>query len=148
MGATEAFTEGNRLSAIHPASRTSAEAFAGWVSMRDYYKAVAIIDVGAIATNGTFDAKLIQATYGDAVTATGVKDITGKAITALGDTDDNSIIVIELDSSELDVDNDYDYINLQINCGGAAAILCQATLIRYDPRFAPVGTDNLAEVVN
>ncbi len=144
---TEYFTEGHRLSAIVPASRTNAEVFSGWVSMRDYHKAVAIVNVGAIAANGLLDAKLIQATYGDAAGAVGVKDITGKAITTLTDADDNVIAVIELDSSELDVNNEYDYINLQVNTGGNAAVLCSALLIRYQPRFKEVGTDNLQEVI-
>ncbi len=142
--ATELFSEGHRIDSIHPASRNADVATFGWLSMRDYHKAVAIIDIGAIAANGTVNFKLTQATD-DA--GTGAKDITGKAITALGDTDDNTVLVVELDSSELDVSNNYDYINGELSLGGHAAILCQAHLIRYQPRFKDVDDSNLGEVV-
>ena len=141
---TEYFTEGHRLSPIRPASRNHVEANTGWQSMRDYHKAAFIVDVGAIGAAGTVDAQIKQATD---TLGTGVKAITGKAITALGDTDDNSTCVIELDASELDVDNGFDCILGSISHGGHVAILSSGLLIRYQPRFKPVGTDNLAEVV-
>lgn len=142
---TELFTEGHRMDFIHPASRNADVATFGWLSMRDYHKAVVVIDIGAIAANGTVDFKLTQATD-DA--GAGAKDITGKAITALGDADDNSVVVVELDASELDVSNNYDHINGELSLGGHAAILCQAVCIRYQSRFKAVDASNLAEVVN
>lgn len=141
---SELFTEGHRIDTIHPASRTSDVATFGWKSMRDYHKAVAIVDVGAAAANATIDLKLTQA-KDDA--GTSAKAITGKAITTLGDGDDNKFAVIELDSSELDVDGEFDYINGELSLGGAAAVLCSAMLIRYQPRFKPVDDSNIEEVV-
>ncbi len=141
---TQYFTEGHRLSWLNPASRQNGEYFTGWVSMRDYHKATALLNVGAIAANGVVDALLIQATD---TNGTGVKTIGGKSITSLTDVDDNKVVAVELDSSELDVDNGYDCINFQVNIGGHAAVLCQAYLIRHQPRFSTVGTDNLDEVV-
>ena len=141
---TEYFTEGHRLSQIVPASRTQAEILTAYVSMRDYGKAVALVQVGAIATNGIVNAKLIQAT--DTLGA-GAKAITGKAITALTDVDDNKMVAIELDVSEMDVNNSFDCVALQVNTGGNAACLTSALLIRYQPHLKPVGTDNLDDVV-
>ncbi len=142
---TELFTEGHRLDAIHPASRTSDVATFGWKSMRDYHKAVVVIDVGAIGAKGTVDFKLTQATDENGA---GAKDITGKAMTALGESDDNNLVAVELDASELDVTNGYDYINGELSLGGAVAILCQALLIRYQSRFKGVDDSNLQEVVS
>jgi hypothetical protein len=140
----ELFAEGHRQDWIRPSSRTSVEANTGWLSMRDYHKAVFLISVGTIAANGTFDAQILQATDENGA---GVKAITGKQITALGDTDDNADITIELDASELDVDNKFDCILGSVSCGGAAAILCTAVMLRYQPRFKPVDYTNLTEVV-
>lgn len=142
---TQLFTEGHRLDFIQPASRTSAEATTGWLSMRDYHKFAVILMLGAAAANATVDMKLSQATD-DA--GAGAKDITGKAITTLGGSDDNSEVVIELDSSELDVSNSYDYVNVDLLIGGAAACLTAAVAIRYQPRFSAVDDSNLAEVVS
>jgi hypothetical protein len=140
----ELFTEGHRLSPIYPASRTSVEANTGWVSMRDYHKAVFVVMMGQAAAATTFDAQILQATD---VLGAGVKAITGKQITPFDTNDDNSMAVIELDCSELDVTNGFDCILGSISCGGAAAILCDALLMRYQPRFKPVGIDNIDEVV-
>jgi len=144
-GVAELFTESHRLSAIVPASRSGVEVNTGWVSMRDYHKAVFIVGTGAIAAAGIVDAQILQATD---LFGTGVKVITGKQITPLGGGDDDSMCVIELDASELDVDNGFDCILGSISCGGAAACLTAGLLIRYIPRYAPVGVVNLAEVVN
>ena len=141
---TEYFTEGHRLSPIYPASRNHVEANTGFVSMRDYHKAVFIISAGQIAALGTLDAEILQATD---TLGTGVKAITGKAIAPLDTNDDNSMSVIELDSSELDVTNGFDCILGSISHGGHVAILSSALLIRHQPRFKPVGTDNIDEVV-
>jgi len=140
----ELFTEANRLSVIVPASRTSAEATTGWLSMRDYHKAVAVLLCGALAANATVDLAIYQATD-DA--GTGAKLVTGKQITTLGGGDDNATAVIELDSSELDVTNLFDWINVQLLVGGAAACLTAVLVARYQPRFKPVGVTNLTEVI-
>lgn len=141
---TALFSEDNRLDDIIPASRTSVEANTGWLSMRDYHQAAFIVQAGAIAAAGVVDAQIYQAT--DDV-GTGAKAITGKAITALDDGDDNAIAVIELNASELDVANRFDYILGSISHGGAAACVTSGVMIRLQPRFKPVDDSNLAEVV-
>lgn len=141
---TQYFAEGHRIDCIVPASRTSAEATTGYLSMRDYHKAVVIYNGGALAANATVDLKIMQA-QDDA--GTGVKAISGKAITTLGNANDNVICVIELDSSEMDVTNNFDYINVVHLCGGAAACLTSVVVIRYEPRFQGVDETNLQEHV-
>jgi hypothetical protein len=141
---TALFTEDNRLDDIIPASRTSVEANTGWLSMRDYHQAAFIIQAGAIAAAGIVSAEILQAT--DEFGA-GSKAISGKAIAALDGTEDNAICVIELNASELDVTNRYDYILGSISHGGAAACVTSGLMIRLQPRFKPVDDSNLAEVV-
>lgn len=146
MPVSELFTEVNRIDVIVPASRQAVMVSTGYVSMRDYHKAFALILTGAIAALAVVDAKLVQATD---TAGLGAKDVAGKAVTTLDGGDDNSSLGIELDASELDVNNGYDCIALQISCGGgAAAVLCAGALFRTIPRFKPVDASNLAEVVN
>jgi hypothetical protein len=141
----EFFYEGDRLDFIPPVSRLSAVAYTGWVSMRDFHKAVAIYNGGLLAANAVVDMQILQATDG---LGAGSKIIADKHIATLGNADDNVACVIELDASELDVDNAFDWINLELSCGGAAACLTSAVLIRYQPRFKPVDSTNLAEIVD
>lgn len=139
------FTENHRLDQIVPASRTSAETHSGWLSMRDYHKFTVILQCGALAANATVDLHIEQAT--DEV-GTSAKDVTGKAITALGGSDDNKMAVIELDTSELDVTNQFDYVDVTLSVGGNAACLTSVLCIRHQPRFLPVDDTNLEEVVS
>lgn len=140
----EYFTEGHRLDAIIPLSRTSAQGTSGWKAMRDYHKAVAILLCGALAANAVVDFTITQCTDD---TGVGAKAITGKAIATLDTNDDNAVCAIELDASELDVNGGFDWINVTLNCGGAAACLTAALLIRYQPRFKGVDDTNLTEIV-
>lgn len=136
----EYFTEGHRLDQIVPQSRTDDMGTVGWKSMRDYHKAVVIILCGALAAGAAVDCKITQA-KDDA--GTGAKDISGKAVTTLDGDDDNTISAIELDASELDVTNQFDYINVELSCGGNVACLTAALLVRYQPRFKEVDDTNI-----
>lgn len=141
----ELFTEGHRIDAIVPASRTSAEVTTGWKSMRDFHKAFVLLLGGALAANATVDVKIWQAKDDAGGSA---KLVTGKSITPLDSGDDNALCGIELDTSELDVTGEFDWINVQILVGGAAACLLAAALIRYQPRFKAVDYTNFTEIVN
>lgn len=138
------FTEAADLLGVINPSSSSGIQDSGNVLLENYHKAVVIIHVGAIATNGTVDADLEQASN----TAAGTrKAITGKSITQLTDADDNKVVVIELDSSELDVDNGFEYINLELTCATAASII-GAQIWGLSPRFAAEANAAIEEVVN
>lgn len=141
---TERFTEGHRLTVLHPVSRTADTFDSDWVSMRDYHRAVAILDVGAIGAATTVDLSIRQAKDTSGGSA---KAITGKAITQLDASDDNKIVAIELQTEELDVDAGFDCISARLVVAGGNAALSQVTLLRIQPRFAPVGTDEFDEVI-
>lgn len=140
----ELFTEGHRCTPIYPQTGNDSEFTTGWQSMRDYHRAVVILLLGASAAGAAVDLKITQATN-DA--GAGAKNVTGKVITTLDGGDDNSMVAIELDTSELDVDGKYDHINVQLNCGGTVNAVVAALLIRFQPRFKPVGDENFDEVV-
>ena len=67
-------------------------------------------------------------------------------ITQLTNADDDKIVAIELDASELDVDGGFDCIGVR-TIVAADVIPCSAILIRHTPRFKPVGTTSFDEVV-
>lgn len=116
-----------------------------YVSLRDYHRAWAVLNVGDMAATATLNVSLLQATT---VAGAGSKAITGKAITQLtqagGDSD--SLICIELQTEELDVDGGFDCIAMQAVVGTAAVELSYA-LYGCVPRFPPVPITNWTEIV-
>ncbi len=141
---TNLFAENLRLDPIIPASRTAVEVNTGWLSMRDYHSAAFVVQAGAIAAGGLVDACIYQATdeFGS-----GAKVVTGKSITTLTGNDDNACCVIELLSSELDVDGGFDYILGSISHGGGVACVTSGIMYRRQSRFLPVDHSNLTEHV-
>lgn len=130
------------LAAVDPQSSSSAQSSA-YVSVANFHKIVAYIQTGAISATGTFDAKLQQAT--DA-SGTGVKDITGKAITQLADTADNKQAIINLDPAELDLANGFTFVRLTCTPATAASLL-SGLLLGFNPRYAPANDNDAASVV-
>jgi len=129
------------LSVVNPQSASSAQSSA-YVSVSKFQIIGALILEGDIAATGTFNAKLQQAT--DA-SGTGVKDITGKAITALTATDDNKQQWINLDPMELDLANAFTFVRITLTAATAATIQC-AILFGFEPRFGPANDNDAATV--
>lgn len=142
---TALFTELNQFLAHIPADSETVAVNSSWVSMSQFHRAVAVISVGDMAATATFDAKLQEATDSDGTSA---KDITDKAITQLTQAggDSNQILVIELDASELDVDNGFDHIRL-VATPAVAAVEFAAFIIGFDARYKPVSITAIEEVV-
>lgn len=130
------------LAAVNPQSSSTAQN-SSYVSVAKFHKALAIIQVGAIASTGTFDAKLQQAKD---TSGTGVKDITGKAITQLSDTGDNQQLLIDLDMAELDIANGFHCVRIATTPATAASLV-SAVLLGFDPRFVPASDNDAATVV-
>lgn len=105
---------------IDPDALTAGDHSSGWVHMGTYEAIQAIAFAGTLGSSATFDAKLEQATDGS---GTGVKDITGKAITQLtqAGTDSDKQAIINCRSEELDVANGFDYVRLTITVGTATS---------------------------
>ncbi len=144
---TERFTEGMlpfvvaHADSVAPSTITSAYVDAG-----HFHRLFLYADIGDIVATGTVDIKLTQAQDSG---GTGVKDISGKAITQLtqagGDSD--SIVGIELRPEELDVNNGFNWVGVVIVVGTAAAEL-SAVLWKFVPRYEPVAVTGWQEIVD
>ena len=90
------------------------------IDMANFEKLMIIGMAGTLGVNATFDLKATQAT-----TAAGTyKDVTGKAITQLtqaGTDESDSQVIINLDPTDLDLDNDYRYIKASLTVGTATS---------------------------
>lgn len=133
------------VGAINPSSQAAGVATTGWVSVADYHSLLAVIATGALGASATVDAKLQQATSS---AGAGAKDITGAAITQLVKAnDDNVQAEINLLPEQLDVENGYGYVQLQVTVGTAAS-LTAALLFGFVPRYAPpANADSVVQVV-
>lgn len=102
-------------SVVDPDAYAPATLTSGWVSLVDFGSILAIIAWGTLGSGATINAKLEQAS--DA-SGTGVKDISGKAITEVDVTDSpephDQQALINCRADELDVDNDFTHVRLSI----------------------------------
>lgn len=144
MFESELFTERIEvLAKIDPASYASAQATAR-IKADKHTRYVAMLNVGAIASTGTLDFKIEQA---NAASGGTVKAIDGKVITQLIDTDDNKIRIIELLTSELDVNNGFNWILVTATPATAASIL-GVLVLGVDPKYVPVTKQSYLTVNN
>lgn len=123
------------LGVIDPDVQVAGALSSEWVAMADVANLMAIVMVGTMVTASTVDAKLEQATDSG---GTGVKDITGKAITQLTEagTDDDKQAIINLRPDELDTDNDFTHARLTMTVAvddSDTAALVLISEARYEP---------------
>jgi hypothetical protein len=130
------------LATIDPVSTTTTVT-TGWVDQSVFFYVLALIDVGVMTATGTVDAKLQQATDSS---GTGVKDITGKAITQLlAAGGNNRQALINMKEADLDTENGFRYVRLSLTAATAASLV-SAVLIGGVPRFQPANAYNQAGV--
>lgn len=125
---------GTLLGRITPQSATTAKS-TGWISMATLGAALATVQVGTIASSGTVDAKIEQATDGSGSNA---KDVTGLAITQLtqAGTDSDKEVEINIQPSDLDRANNFTHIRLTITPATAAALIA-GTVRGFNARYQP-----------
>lgn len=99
-------------------------------SMKEAHHAAVIFTIGAIAAAVTIS--IMQGKAAGATPAT----IAGKS-TALGTGDANSVQILEVEASELNVANGYETIAARAVAGGAANCDISATVIRWPLRIVP-----------
>jgi len=123
-----------------------------WVSLQNYHRAWLVLNVGEMQPGATLDCALQQATGpagGGAKAITSSKTGGAKAITQLsqaaGDGDD--LVCIELQTEELDVNNDFEHVRFQVVVAGAA-VEYSAILYGCIARFKPVPATNWTEIVD
>lgn len=132
------------LATLDPASVGASTVLTTYVPVANFHAICALIQTGVLGASATIDAKLRQATDSS---GTGVKDITGKAITQIVKaTGDNKQVTIECRSEDLDTANGFAYVALSVTVGTAASIF-GASLLGTSPRFIPASASNQAAVV-
>ena len=133
------------VATIDPDVLTAAAHSSDYVDMSKFETLHAIALAGTLGSSATFDFKLQQATAAD---GTGVKDITGKAITQLtqaGTDESDKQAVINLRGEELDVDGGFRYVKAVLTVGTASSD-GGAVLIGMLPRNGPASDNDLASV--
>lgn len=134
------------LDKLDPDSYAAAEYNTGYNLLQRYHRAAVVLIVGDMAQGATLDMDIEQATD---TSGTGAKAISGKSITQLtaAGNDSNKIVVVELRTEELDVDNAFDCVNAEVTVAGAAVEFA-LLLLGLEPRYPPVPTTTLEEVVD
>lgn len=123
------------LGGVHAISQTTAAVSTAWLAAADFFAFLALVDAGVLGASATLDAKLEQATDGS---GTGVKNVTGKAITQLtkAGSDDNKWALINLRPAELDAEGGFTHFRLTIT-PAVAACLISAVVLGLNARNAP-----------
>jgi hypothetical protein len=113
--------------------------------MENYHRAWLLLNLGTMGAAATVDADIRQA---QDVAGTGAKAIAGKAITQLTQAggDANSLVCIELQTEELDVDNGFEFIQFRVTIAVADCVY-GAELFGTISRYKPVPVTNWAEIV-
>lgn len=132
------------LASIDPVSQAAATVTTGWVDQSVFFTLLAVIKTGVLGASATVDAKLQQATDSG---GTGVKDVTGKAITQIVKASgDNKQAFISCKEADLDTEGGFRWVRLSITVGTAASLI-SADLWGGVARFQPASAYNAATVV-
>ena len=114
---------------------TNAQNDGGWLSMKNYARAMAYVEIGTWDSSDDLDeCRFQQATDSSGTSA---KDLTTDASGGNYDTDspldaDSDFCVIEIRGEDLDTDGGFDYIRLYVAEGGNTGVdNIQGVLIRY-----------------
>lgn len=132
------------LATFDPISQGAATVTTGWISAANHERFQALIQTGVMGASATLDAKLQQATDSS---GTGVKDVTGKAITQIVKaTGDNKQAIINLRANELDINGGFNYFRLSLTVGTAASLIA-ASVIGGGAKNMPASALNQVGVV-
>ena len=132
------------LATIDPASQAAGTVTSGWVNVVNFHTLLAVVETGVLGASATLDAKFQQAQDN---AGTGVKDITGKAITQIVKaTGDNKQALINIKPEDLDNANGFGFVRLSLTIGVAASIVA-GKLLGVNPRYATADAFNQAGVV-
>jgi hypothetical protein len=128
---------------IAPVSQGVGSVSTAYVPVKNYHQLAAVINTGVLGSSATVDAKFEQA---QDVSGTGVKDITGKAVTQIVKaTGDGKQAFINLRPLEMDTNGGFTHVRLTVTVGTAASLVAAELLAM--PRYEPANTMNQATVV-
>ena len=132
------------LATIDPVSQTAGTVTTGWVDQSVFFALMAVIQTGVLGSSATVDAKLQQATDSS---GTGVKDITGKALTQIVKASgDNKQAIINMKEADLDTENGFRYVRLSLTVGTATSLV-GAMLVGIISRYQATSAYNQAGTV-
>lgn len=105
---------------IDPDVTVASTVTSGWIDASKFQQYMAVVMAGTLGTSATVDAKLEQATDSS---GTGVKDVTGKAITQLTEagTDSDKQAIINVRPGELDIANSFNHFRLSVTVAVATS---------------------------
>lgn len=132
------FASRNMIYAVPPESLSASSVTSTWIPVSNLPRICALIAVGNTA--GTLDAKFQEAT---SAAGAGATDITGAAITQLTATDDDSYVVLDMETVKVNQASGFTHVGLVITAGGVADV---AAFIFGESRHQPV-TSTAEEVV-
>ena len=128
---------------IDPDAYSAGATSSDWIDMSVFNDIMAVVMAGTLGASATLDAKLEQATDSG---GTGVKDITGLAITQLVKaTDDDKQAIINCSAEDLDVNNDFTHVRLTMTIGTATSD-AGAVVLGSESRYGPASNNDLATV--
>ena len=142
---TQRFSEQHYpLAFEHADSQAAGTHNTAYVSLKNYHRAVAVIDVGTMVASSTADFSIVQAQDSS---GTGVKAITGKANTQLTQAggDGDEILCIELRGEELDSANGFGHVAIKAVIA-VDAVEYSAILFGCITAYLPVPTTNWSEI--
>jgi hypothetical protein len=130
--------------ALDPIDQSAGARVSDYASLAEAERGLAIVLVGAMTSNSTVDAKLVQATDSS---GTGKKDISGKAITQLTEagSDNNKQVLLEVLAEELDVNNGFTHFAVEVTTATAAS-LTAAVVQTYGIAHGPASDGDVASV--
>ena len=133
------------VATIDPDAYTAAAYSSDYVDMAKFESIMAVALVGTLGASATAAFKLQQATDSS---GTGVKDITGKAITTITqaspDGSDGQAI-INCRAEDLDMDNSFRYVKAVLTIATATSD-AGAVIIGLNPKNGPASDNDLASV--
>jgi len=132
------------LATIDPVSQGAGSVTSGWVNVANFHSFLAVVQTGVMGASATLDAKIQQAQDNS---GTGVKDVTGKAITQIVKaTGDNKQAFINLRPEDVDNINGFGFVRVSLTVGVAASIV-SGQLLGMNPRYATADAYNQAAVI-
>lgn len=130
------------VAAIDPDANGAATYTTDAVDATNFQQFLTLVSVGEIASSGTVDFKLRQATSS---TGAGIKDITDRAIAQLTTGDNDKQALINLKATELDVSGGFKWIIGSMTVATAAADSA-AYIFGLEPNRGPANDHDLSSV--
>lgn len=133
------------LATVDPISQGAGSVSTGYVSVQNFLSFMALINTGILGASATLDVKVQQAQDSG---GTGVKDITGKAITQIVKASgDGKQAMINFRAQDLDQLNGFSFVRVTATVGTAASLLA-ITLLGGNARFEPIKDASASPAIN